>query len=58
MHLPVRATRARVGLVAVAALVATTFASTTSAPAEAVQASGHDVAAWANGWAWTYATRT
>jgi hypothetical protein len=27
-----------------------------SAPANAVQATGHEVAAWSNGWSWTYAT--
>ena len=27
-----------------------------TAPANAVQALGHDVAAWSTGWSWTYAT--
>src|SRR5690348_1158102 len=47
------------GLVVVSTVLALCTAVLVSAgmsPAQAVQAPGHDVAAWNNGWSWTYAT--
>ena len=51
-----RPTRGRVGLAAVGAMVASLFAVAGGAPAQATQATGHDVPIWQNGWSWTYAT--
>ncbi|WP_408898555.1 Ig-like domain repeat protein [Nocardioides sp. R1-1] len=52
-----RALRRRVAWLSVLATVVSTLGLVAAgSPARAVQASGDDVAAWTNGWSWTYAT--
>ncbi len=49
--------RARLALLSIMAMLAGLLAvAGGAAPASAVQAPGHDVAAWAPNWSWTYAT--
>jgi hypothetical protein len=53
---PRRTARARLTVVSVLAMLAGLLAAVGTVPAQAAQAPGHDVPAWSNGWAWTYAT--
>ncbi|MCW2753462.1 MAG: hypothetical protein JWQ32_873, partial [Marmoricola sp.] len=53
---PARRSRGLAVITTVIALCTAVLVSAGIAPAQATQASGDDVAAWNNGWSWTYAT--